>query len=160
MFARGVSAGIKPTMTAPLMNVAWDRMKSSAVSVSNVPGAVGWESAPSRPSGVPVLNEKRSAQAGVASHSPMINVRAIRAIVLIDQSPWCCDWTSFLRVTGRASHSLVARRLLPAGSPVSTHLAPGDGDGCFFPTWPIAPGCALQEPAAHGVHVEPERLAD
>jgi hypothetical protein len=63
-------------------------MKSSAVSVSSVSDAVGWESAQSSPSGVPVLKKKSAARAGVASHSVSIDVRAIRAIVLIDQSPF------------------------------------------------------------------------
>src|SRR2546426_1165242 len=49
-------------MMAPLMNVGWLRMKSSAVSVSSVSEAGGWDSAPSRPSGGPVLKKKRIAQ--------------------------------------------------------------------------------------------------
>src|SRR5262247_1986553 len=62
--------------------------------------------------------------------------------------------------TGRASRSLVARHLPPSGSPMSTRLARGDGDVSFLPAWSFAPGWDLQEPAAQGVHVDPERLAD
>src|SRR6185369_11742142 len=110
----GVPGGIKPTMTAPLMNVAWDSMKSSAVSVSSVLDAVGWESAPSSPSGVPVLKERRSAQAGVASHSPRVDVRAIRAIAFIGQFPFeCCEGLRHCGWSG-ASYFLVARHLLSA----------------------------------------------
>jgi hypothetical protein len=49
-------------------------MKSSAVSVSRFPALGRWDSAPSRLSGVPVLKKKDSAKAGVASHTPAINV--------------------------------------------------------------------------------------
>src|SRR5438034_5479403 len=54
------------------------RMKSSAGSVSSVPELGGWDSAPSRPSEVPVLKKKGSAQAGVASPTPAVTVAATR----------------------------------------------------------------------------------
>src|SRR5215471_16173740 len=53
-------------------------MKSSAVSVSTFPGLAGRDSAPSRPSGAPVVKEKVSAHAGVASHTPRPIVRALK----------------------------------------------------------------------------------
>src|SRR6185369_4634161 len=79
-------------------------MKSSAVSVSSFPELGRWDSAPSRPSGVPVLKKKDPARAGVASDTPAINVMAIRAIVLIDHSPFglLVDLTS-LRLVARHS---------------------------------------------------------
>src|SRR5678815_1721387 len=67
MLARGVPSGINPKIVALLMLVVWVRAKSSAVSVSSVPAPAGWDSAPRRPSGSPVLKKKGSAQAGVAS---------------------------------------------------------------------------------------------
>src|SRR5262245_55532140 len=53
-------------MAALVMLVVAIRSKSSAVSVSSVPTPAGWDNAPSRPSGFPVLKKKDSAQAGVA----------------------------------------------------------------------------------------------
>ena len=62
------------------------RMKSSAVSVSRFPALGRWDSAPSRPSGVPVLKKKKSAEAGVASDSQAIKQTAVRANFLIGLS--------------------------------------------------------------------------
>ena len=56
IFVRGAFKGINPVMVARLMNVVCVRTKSSAVSVST--GLERSESAPSRPSGLPVLKEK------------------------------------------------------------------------------------------------------
>ena len=69
---RGAFKGINPVMVAPVMTVVSVRTKSSAVSVSSFPGLSRWDSAPSRPSGSPVLKKKVSAQAGVASHTPAV----------------------------------------------------------------------------------------
>src|SRR5512139_3396921 len=52
------------------------RMKSSAVSVSRWRMLTGWDSAPSSPSGAPVLKKNGSAQAGVASPTPAVTVAA------------------------------------------------------------------------------------
>ena len=52
------------------------RMKSSAVSVSRFAESAGWDSAPSSPSGPPVLKKKGSAQAGVTSHIPAATAAA------------------------------------------------------------------------------------
>jgi hypothetical protein len=73
---RGAFKGINPMMVARLMNVVCVRTKSSAVSVST--GLGRWDSAPSRPSGLPVLKKKGPAHAGVASHTPRVNVAAIK----------------------------------------------------------------------------------
>ena len=54
------------------MTVVSVRIKSSAVSVSSLPPLGGWDSAPSRPSGLPVLKENGAAQAGVASHTAAV----------------------------------------------------------------------------------------
>jgi hypothetical protein len=61
-----------PVIVAPLMTVVCVRKKSSAVSVWNVPELSVWESAPSRPSALPVVKEKGSAQVGVASTPAVI----------------------------------------------------------------------------------------
>src|SRR5437773_8459134 len=156
-------------MMAPLMNVGWLRMKSSAVSVSSVSEAGGWDSAPSRPSGVPVLKKKRSAQAGVASHTPTINVTAIRASVLIDHSPFesfdiaermfpphLVRFKTLTRSAGgdRTEPSWRARR---ASQRQTHHPAPyGRSHAGATPGSRIAG----QEMGAHRVHVEPEHLAD
>src|SRR5262245_49574925 len=87
MLDRGASAGIRPVTVAPVMIVFSVRMKSSAVSASGFPALGGWDSAPSRPSAVPVVKKKDSAKAGVAD-KPAINVTAVRAIVLIGDSPF------------------------------------------------------------------------
>jgi hypothetical protein len=63
-------AGINPWMVARLMTVASVKMKSSAVSVSRLPGLAGRESDPSLPSGIPVLKEKGSAVAGMPATRP------------------------------------------------------------------------------------------
>src|SRR5947199_3040570 len=57
-------------MVARVMTVVRGRTKSSAVSVSIFPKLTRRDSAPSRPSGVPVLKKNISAHAGVANHSP------------------------------------------------------------------------------------------
>src|SRR5215510_10921761 len=56
------------------MTVVSCKMKSSAVSVSSFPSLARRESAPRRPSGVPVLNENPSAQAEVAKNPPTSTV--------------------------------------------------------------------------------------
>src|SRR5713101_3085491 len=53
-------------------------MKSSAVSVSSFPALARRDSAPSSPSGVPVLKKKGVAQVGVASHTPAVTTAATR----------------------------------------------------------------------------------
>src|SRR5215472_14879800 len=60
------------------MLVASVTIKSSAVSVSSFPELGGWDSAPSRPSGEPVLKKKGSAQPGVARNSATFSVAATR----------------------------------------------------------------------------------
>src|SRR6516165_8375287 len=72
MSARDVPAGINPVMVACAIVVVSVRMKSSAVSVSSVPGLAGRDSAPSSPSGFPVLKKNGAAQAGAASHTPAL----------------------------------------------------------------------------------------
>src|SRR5215469_2267385 len=78
ILASGACGGINPVMTARLMTVASERMKSSAVSVS-----VGFaepaccDRAPSLPSGLPVLNEKTAAQTGVVRHIASIAMTAM-----------------------------------------------------------------------------------
>src|SRR5712692_1292347 len=74
---RGVPAGINPIIAARLMTVVCVKRKSSAVSVSS-PGPAGRDSAPSRPSGLPVLKKKGVAPAGVANQTPTLKVAAIK----------------------------------------------------------------------------------
>src|SRR5439155_372361 len=57
-----------------LMTVVSVRAQSSAVSVSIFPGLGRRDSAPSRPSGLPVLKKKCSAHAGSASPIPIIRI--------------------------------------------------------------------------------------
>src|SRR6266478_5067930 len=52
------------------MTVVSARMKSSAVSVSSLPGLWLLASAPSKPSGFPVVKKKGAAEADVASPMP------------------------------------------------------------------------------------------
>jgi hypothetical protein len=59
-------------MVACAIVVVSVRMKSSAVSVSSAPGLEGRDSAPSSPSGLPVLKKNGAAQAGAASHTPTL----------------------------------------------------------------------------------------
>jgi hypothetical protein len=78
---------------------------------------------------VPVLKKKDPARAGVASDTPAINVTAIRAIVLIDHSPFglLVDLTSFLLV---ARHSFLDEapfirsraRTAPASNPSTSQM--------------------------------------
>ena len=72
MSARDVPDGINPVMVACAIVVVSVRMKSSAVSVSSAPGLAGRDSAPSSPSGFPVLKKNGAAQAGAASHTPTL----------------------------------------------------------------------------------------
>src|SRR6266550_1788852 len=76
MFAK--DALINPVIVAPLITVVSVRTKSSAVSVSSFPGLSLRESAPSRPSALPVVKKKGAAQAGVASHAPAISSAAVK----------------------------------------------------------------------------------
>jgi hypothetical protein len=87
MFAEG--AVINPVIVAPLMTVVSVRKKSSAVSVAKFPELSLWESAPSRPSALPVVKAKGLAQAGVASTPAVIIAdtkltRILMSILLID----------------------------------------------------------------------------
>src|SRR5258706_1226216 len=87
MFAE--AAVITPVIVAPLMTVVSVRKKSSAVSVANIPELSLWESAPSRPSALPVVKEKGLAQAGVASTQAVIIAdiklnRILMSILLVD----------------------------------------------------------------------------
>jgi len=59
------------------------RIKSSAVSVSSLPPLGGWDSAPSRPSGLPVLKKNGAAQAGLASQTAVLNATAAKANFLM-----------------------------------------------------------------------------
>ncbi|TMG83465.1 MAG: hypothetical protein E6H78_12180 [Betaproteobacteria bacterium] len=77
MFANG--ALINPVIVAPLMTVVAVRMKSSAVSVSTLPGLSLRESAPRRPSALPVVKKKGAAQAGVAS-TPAVIIAAVKLV--------------------------------------------------------------------------------
>src|SRR5260370_19795099 len=70
-------------MVAPVITVVSVRIKSSAVSVSSSPALGGRDSAPSRPSGLPVLKENVAAQADVASQTAVLNVTAARANFLM-----------------------------------------------------------------------------
>src|SRR6516225_9824462 len=77
------------------MLVASVTIKSSAVSVSGFPELGGWDSAPSRPSGEPVLKKKGSAQPGVARNSATVSVAATRLsrniiVVLLDRRDAGC----------------------------------------------------------------------
>src|SRR5881296_314944 len=75
ILASGIVLGtISPVITAWLMTVVSVRAKSSAVSVSIFPGLGRRDSAPSRPSGLPVLKKKCSAHAGSASPIPIIRI--------------------------------------------------------------------------------------
>src|SRR5690349_18960068 len=56
-------------MVAPLITVAWVKTKSSAVSVSE-PEPAGLESAPSAPSGLPVVNENGLGSKSVVTGKP------------------------------------------------------------------------------------------
>src|SRR5215470_6773320 len=69
IFASDVPVGTSPTTVAVVMLVVSVKGKSSAVSVSSLPRLGGWDSAPSRPSGEPVLKEKGSAQPDVARNT-------------------------------------------------------------------------------------------
>src|SRR5215467_5606345 len=60
------------------MTVGTCRTKSSAVSVSILPGLGRRESAPSSPLGLPVAKKKGAAQRGVARHALKHNRPAIR----------------------------------------------------------------------------------
>jgi hypothetical protein len=107
-------------MVARLMTVVCVRTKSSAVSVSSFPGLAGRDNAPSRPSGLPVLKKKVAAHAGVASHTPTLNVVAIKlirnlmAILLVLSS-------QFKLSTSSAGHpAAYAPAFRIAGGPTST----------------------------------------
>src|SRR5215467_6969471 len=80
IFPSDVPEGTNPMIVALLMTVVSARMKSSAVSVSNLPGLAGREAAPSRPSGAPVVKKKVAAHAGVPSHRPKTNMAAVRLV--------------------------------------------------------------------------------
>src|SRR5262249_18371956 len=84
--------------------------------VSSFPELGGWDSAPSRPSGEPVLKKKGSAQPGVARNSATVSVAATRLsrniiVVLLDRrdahhcarSPPHCEISTRLRIPGTLS---------------------------------------------------------
>jgi hypothetical protein len=60
------------------MTVVWSRVKSSAVSVSSFPGLARRDAAPMRPSGLPVVNEKVAAHAGIATQIPKAKVAPVK----------------------------------------------------------------------------------
>src|SRR6266516_649909 len=78
IFSRGVPNGTNPIILACVMTVVCCRMKSSAVSVSIFPGLARRDSAPSRPSGVPVVNEKGAAHRDVATHIPKASLARVK----------------------------------------------------------------------------------
>jgi len=87
MFANG--AFINPVIVAPLMTVVSVRKKSSAVSVSILFGLSVRESAPSRPSALPVVKKKGAAQAGLVSNPAVIIAdtklaRDLMSLLLVD----------------------------------------------------------------------------
>ena len=70
--------GTNPIILACVMTVVCCRMKSSAVSVSSFPGLARRDSAPSRPSGLPVVKEKGAAHRGVATHIPKASLAPVK----------------------------------------------------------------------------------
>jgi hypothetical protein len=60
------------------MTVVWSSVKSSAVSVSSFPGLARRDTAPMRPSGLPVVNEKGAANADVATHIPKASLAPVK----------------------------------------------------------------------------------
>src|SRR5712692_2439184 len=80
IFSRGVPKGTNPIILACVMTVVCCRMKSSAVSVSSFPGLARRDSAPSRPSGVPVVKEKGAAHRDVATEIPKAKVAPLKLI--------------------------------------------------------------------------------
>src|SRR5262249_52912177 len=77
ILSRGVPAGISPTIVALSMTVVSCRTKSSAVSVSILPGLGGRENAPSCVVGLPVEKKNGTAQRGVAKSAATANAIAI-----------------------------------------------------------------------------------
>src|SRR5690348_8417405 len=79
-------------------------MKSSAVSVSRPCDPAGRESAPSLPSGLPVLKEKLSAQAGIAKQTARAKASAVRPtrilIVLLCWRGFLARTQAMFRPTG------------------------------------------------------------
>src|SRR5438128_849018 len=105
ILASGIVLGtISPVITAWLMTVVSVRAKSSAVSVSIFPGLGRRDSAPSRPSGLPVLKKKCSAHAGSASPIPIIRI----AVAKLNR-----DLMIIIFVLLRFSFRLVCRRVIP-----------------------------------------------
>jgi hypothetical protein len=86
--------GINPRMVARLITVASVKKKSSAVSVSSLLGLAGWDSAPSLPSGEPVLKKKESVEVGAADNKPttaMVPSKlscSLMAILLLGSCVW------------------------------------------------------------------------
>ena len=70
--------GTNPIILACVMTVVCCRMKSSAVSVSRFPGLARRDSAPSRPSGLPVVKEKGAAHRDVATHIPKASLAPVK----------------------------------------------------------------------------------
>src|SRR5512136_422234 len=84
------------------------RMKSSAVSVSRLLTLAGWDSAPSFPSGLPVLKKKGSAQAGVASHAAALTVAATNRFICFIRFSFSFFWGVWPVWPGRLHDCLVA----------------------------------------------------
>src|SRR5215471_839791 len=78
ILSTGVPVGISPTIVARVMTVVSCRKKSSAVSVSMLPGLGRRESAPSAPLGFPVLKKNGAAHRGVARHAVKANAAQIK----------------------------------------------------------------------------------
>src|SRR5215813_12663139 len=74
----GVPTGNSPKIVACVMTVVSCKKKSSAVSVSILPGLGRWESAPSRPLGMPVAKKNGAARKGVARHAVKANAIPIK----------------------------------------------------------------------------------
>ena len=94
IFVRGAFKGINPVIVARLMNVVCIRAKSSAVSVST--GLGRWDSAPSLPSGLPVLKKKvsptRASRATPRGSTwLLLNLLAISWESSLGRSPLRCD---------------------------------------------------------------------
>src|SRR5579864_3922659 len=77
IFSRDDPTGTNPIILAWLMTVVCCRVKSSAVSVSIFPGLARRDSAPSRPSGLPVVKEKGDAHRDVATHMPKASLAPV-----------------------------------------------------------------------------------
>src|ERR1700730_1836297 len=88
--------GISPKKLPPVTLVGEFRMKSSPVSVSSTPPVLGLESAPNKPSGVPVFTmTSATAVAERDSRSPMLNVAIVGILVITCLLAWKYDTTEY-----------------------------------------------------------------